>query len=458
MGQHIGRDWRFARASGRMARAGRRRLRPSVLVLEGRRLLASLVVSSLDDTLDGSGAPTAGTLRWAVEQADKATSASTIEFDPSVFGAPGQTITLMQGPLKLSNANYATTIDGPTAGVTVSGGGASEVFGLATGTTASLSGLTITGASGSYFGGGISDFGNLALTDCTISGNSATRGGGIFCEGDTTLSLTNCTISGNDAQDGGGLFAEQYSTVIDDCTISGNTSPTNGAGIHVENTTEITNTIIAGNDSTDVYATPGLNISVTLDNDLVGNTVGIAASGTNNIVTPSPMLAPLGDYGGPTETIALLPGSPAIGAGTAVANVTTDQRGAPRFTGGGIDIGAFQDLGYTVNVISGYGQSTLIGTPFAQPLVATLTENYANDPIPGATITFKPPPGGAGATLGPPASVVTDASGQASITAVANAEAGIYIVSAQDAATPIADAAAFVLTNDAPSQIRFIRK
>ena len=40
-------------------------------------------------------------------------------------------------------------------------------------------------------------------------------------------------------------------------------------------------------------------------------------------------LAPLGDYGGPTQTMALLPGSPAIGAGIAVSGVTTDQRGLP---------------------------------------------------------------------------------------------------------------------------------
>ena len=54
-----------------------------------------------------------------------------------------------------------------------------------------------------------------------------------------------------------------------------------------------------------------------------------------------PRLAPLGDYGGPTQTMALLPGSPAIGTGIAVAGITTDQRGfaldSPR-----PDIGAFQ--------------------------------------------------------------------------------------------------------------------
>ena len=51
-------------------------------------------------------------------------------------------------------------------------------------------------------------------------------------------------------------------------------------------------------------------------------------------------LAPLGDYGGPTQTMALLPGSPAIGEGAAVAGVTTDQRGFALDSP--VDIGAFQ--------------------------------------------------------------------------------------------------------------------
>ena len=51
-------------------------------------------------------------------------------------------------------------------------------------------------------------------------------------------------------------------------------------------------------------------------------------------------LAPLGDYGGPTPTMALLPGSAAIGAGAAASGVTTDQRGFALDSP--VDIGAFQ--------------------------------------------------------------------------------------------------------------------
>ena len=75
--------------------------------------------------------------------------------------------------------------------------------------------------------------------------------------------------------------------------------------------------------------------------------------------------------------MALLPGSAAIGAGTAASGITTDQRGASRPTSGAIDIGAFQDQGYTVAVSSGSGQSTMVGQAFGSPIVAELTENFA---------------------------------------------------------------------------------
>ena len=89
------------------------------------------------------------------------------------------------------------------------------------------------------------------------------------------------------------------------------------------------------------------------------------------------LLASLGNYGGPTQTMALQPGSPAIGKGTGASGITTDQRGAARATSGFVDIGAFQDKGYTVAVVSGSGQSTPINSPFPNSLVALLTEKFA---------------------------------------------------------------------------------
>ena len=68
---------------------------------------------------------------------------------------------------------------------------------------------------------------------------------------------------------------------------------------------------------------------------------------TGTIAQPlNPVLAPLGNYGGPTQTMALLPGSPAIDAGTSGPGIpATDQRGLGRV--GAVDIGAFESQGFT---------------------------------------------------------------------------------------------------------------
>ena len=60
------------------------------------------------------------------------------------------------------------------------------------------------------------------------------------------------------------------------------------------------------------------------------------------MATPlNPLLASLGNNGGPTPTMALLSGSPAIGAGASINGITTDQRGFAR-PASGPDIGAYQ--------------------------------------------------------------------------------------------------------------------
>src|SRR5581483_5444055 len=122
----------------------------------------------------------------------------TITFDPTVFSNPN-TIILGGTQLDLSDTSGATTILGPAVGVTVSGNNASRVFQVDASVTASLSGLTVSGGKTSSSGGGVANSGNLTLTDCTITGNSATgsgvRGGGLFSSG--TATLINCIVSAN---------------------------------------------------------------------------------------------------------------------------------------------------------------------------------------------------------------------------------------------------------------------
>ena len=303
------------RLSANDRRRDRRRMRPTLMALEDRRLLSMIVVNNATDT------PVMGEidLRQAIGMANTDGGGDTITFDPTVFSSP-KTITLGGSQLELTGTTGTTTITGPAGGATISGGGASRVFQVNALVAASISGLTITGGEAGYsYGGGLYNLGTTSLTNCTVSGNSAVFGGGGLANGNyfnqgPALSLINCTVSGNT---GGGL-----STYF---------------GV-----TTATNTIIAGND---------FDLSVVLD-----------PASTNNLIGGDPMLAPLGLYGGTGETMALLPGSPAIDAGTGGQGIPlTDQRGMPRV--GAVDIGAFESSGFTIAATSGSGQTASGASP-----------------------------------------------------------------------------------------------
>ena len=462
------------------------RLRPRLEWMEDRTLLSAITVTNTLD--DGS----VGSLRWAVEQANAGGGAETINFDPSLFNTP-QTITLTQGQLELSDTTGTETITGPAAGLTVSGGGKSRVFQVDKGVTASISGVTITAGNGGsggsgdgdgdgYFGGGLENYGTTTLTNCTITGNYAQKGGGlnnlgtatlngctisnnavggIYGDGGDggglqtfggTLTLTNCTVSGNHAQDnGGGLYLNNLTTggttTLTNCTLSGNSAGSGGGVDNESGTATFGNTIVAENTATtgpDAYGA-----FTSRGNNLIGQTNGssgwVGSDLTGTSAAPlDALLAPLGNYGGPTRTMALLPGSPAIDAGNNAlipAGVTTDQRGLPRIQSGHVDIGAFESSGFTLAYTSGSGQTA---GAFA-PLVVTLAANNPIEPVAGGLVTFTPPgSGGASAELtGNPATI--SAGGTASVTATSNGVAGSDTVSAT--ANGALGAASFRLTN-----------
>src|SRR5262249_42205635 len=154
--------------------------------------------------------------------------ADTIVFS-SLFNTP-QTITLSGSSLVLTDPATAT-ITGPGAKLlSITGRGKSRVFYIDEG-SAALSGLTITGGSADSGGGPHDKGGTVALTDCTVSDNSATsNGGGLFNGGRIndggTLALTDCSISGNfSSENGGGLYTFTSSrTTVSGCTFSGNTT------------------------------------------------------------------------------------------------------------------------------------------------------------------------------------------------------------------------------------------
>ncbi len=179
------------------------------------------------------------------------------------------------------------------------------------------------GNSGGTLGAGIDNFhGTATLTDCTIAGNfNAEFGGGIYNSG--TLTVINSTIADNSSEYGAGIDNSDTVTLINS-TLAGNTAQQAGGGINNGNSVTLTDTIIATNAVTATAGTgPDVAGSFTSDGyNLVGETDGssgwINSDKTGSVAQPlNPLLAPLGDYGGPTETLALLPHSPAIGAAPA---------------------------------------------------------------------------------------------------------------------------------------------
>ena len=282
--------------------------------------------------------------------------------------------------LKISNS----TITGNVSGSSTSYGEGGGIYNYV-GSTMSLDNSTVSFNTASMNGGGVmNDNGTTDhITNCTIAGNKALGAGGGFYGGGGILNtsgtinlISGTTISGNSGVSvnqsyygGGGLF--NYGTIgtIVNSTISANTTNSDGGGIlnngtinHIQSTTiasnvavagggifhasfgtmgELINTIIAGNTGLDFTEQASVT-SATYD--LVQASAGNSlVNGTNgNIVGLDPKLGPLANNGGPTLTMALLTGSPAINAGTSTDAPTTDQRGLPRPSGAAVDLGAFE--------------------------------------------------------------------------------------------------------------------
>jgi hypothetical protein len=261
------------------------------------------------------------------------------------------------------------------SGMTVTNGDAQSTTGggiLNDGGTVSVTNCAVTGNSANIpggFGGGIvNDTGSkMTITNCTISGNLARLAGGIsngtsnqVDNSGTIMTISNSTISGNITAascacgGGGGLVSVGTATIINS-TIFGNSAPgTNGGGINVSTgTVTVRNTIIALN-----TAMTGPDVAGTLTSqgyNLIGNNSGatVAPKTGDQIGTAgapiNPMLGLLQDNGGPTQTQALLSGSPAIEKGDS-GGTSTDQRGFARpvdspnlaNVGDGSDIGAYE--------------------------------------------------------------------------------------------------------------------
>jgi protocatechuate 3,4-dioxygenase beta subunit len=333
-----------------------------------------------NDTSQGATPNTGCSLRDAIAAAatvSTSTVTPTINFASSLnltTSPPGDYNVTTGGTLNISKS---MNIQGPGANLlSIDGGKADRVFNIASGTV-SISEVTITNGNNGGNGGGIVNAGTLTVTNSTISGNSASGGqlygGGIYNIG--TLTVTNSTFSGNSVLDSGGNFGgggggifNQGTLTVTNSTFTGNSAGAGGGGGIVNNgTLTVTNSTVSGNFVSGGPSGGIFNYStLTLTNSIVdgnwegtsstvsqyddlmdgsGNTVFTSGAGNNggnlvgnyntqtmNAPTPAIQLAPLGNYGGPTQTMLPLPGSPAICAISPSTATGTDQRGDPRTT------------------------------------------------------------------------------------------------------------------------------
>lgn len=232
-------------------------------------------------------------------------------------------------------------------------------------TISSNEGNIVSHATFDGYGGGIYNKGELLVDSSLIANNQISGdywgyGGGLYnITGNATI--INTTIynnlafangDGGGSARGGGIYAVSGSVTISHSTIATNRSgglqvfvDAFGGGIAITPTAKVHlhDSIVAGNDAKDgghdlygYLTSSGFN--------LIGSTGGGGGFVATDLLNVDPMLGPLVDNGGPTQTMSLLPGSPAINTGDNTDAPEFDQRGPGflRIVNGTVDIGAFE--------------------------------------------------------------------------------------------------------------------
>ncbi|MDD2816703.1 MAG: choice-of-anchor Q domain-containing protein [Thiotrichaceae bacterium] len=292
---------------------------------------------------------------------------------------------------------------------------------------------------------------NMSLSNSTFSGNTAHNNAGAICNSTTSnATIVNSTFSGNTAStgSGGAIYNDGGTQSLNNSTFTNNTSGT-GTALYNKNIAglTITNSLFWGNSTGQAIVNSGSTPMISYS--LVQNSNGSGGSWVSSLgvdaghnLDSDPLLSTLGDYGGSTQTHALLPNSAAIDAGNACGS--NDQRGLSRVSI--CDIGAFESQGFTLTKISGDTQSTAINTSFANPLVVSLS-SAASEPIIGGTVTFTDLGTTAKTTLSSAQQVSLSSSNASLAAPTANGTQGNYVVQAsvRGAVSPVS----FSLTNTA---------
>jgi hypothetical protein len=372
--------------------------------------IGAVEIGTVPTTVVATNADHGVSLRYCICEAQPG---GTVTFASSVTG----TVALTSGELLI---NKDLTIQGPGAKLlAVSGNASNRVFHTSN-CVASIVGLTITNGYSSGAGGGIlNDHAILTVSNCVLSGNSAYYGGGIhnYGTGSAALAVSASTLKSNSAVYGGGIYNDGFggtaTSVVSLSTLNGNTadfglgggvyntgnalltmnactlngnSAGEGGGIYnyKVNSTNVAQTVIrntilkAGVWGANLYNNGG---TVTSDGyNVSSDNGGGLLTATGDQINTDPMLGPLADYGGPTPTMALRVGSPAIDKGKAFS-LLTDQRGFSRplddpsianaAGGDGTDTGAFEaDPNFRIVDIR------RTGSEVALSLMTVLGKNY----------------------------------------------------------------------------------
>ncbi len=212
--------------------------------------------------------------------------------------------------------------------------------------TATVTNDTFSNNTATIYGGGalLNAAGTMTVTGSTFTGDTGPGGGAI--DNDATLNISNSTFTGNTGgTNGGGAIDNFGSTTVTQATFAGNSSPY-GANIlnYTGFTLKISMSIVAngqGGGPNCGGGQPVIDAGYNLD---TGTSCGFATA-NHSLSSASPQLGPLATNGGPTQTMALPPGSPAVDAipaSTAGCTGSTDQRGTTRPQGSGCDIGAYE--------------------------------------------------------------------------------------------------------------------
>lgn len=245
-----------------------------------------------------------------------------------------------------------TLLGNQSSPLILSGGDSLRIFNVAAGVELNLQWFSLRNGNPSLLGGGaILNKGTLTIGQCSFQDNVSQSGGAIANYGDegpAVLTISNSTFSGNEATalDGGAIDNRAFdfgaTATLIHCTFTRNEAANKGGALYndqggilsLENTLVSQNTCPLGPDVFGEVSLSGANL-IFNQNETVTSGAGTALSNVN------PMLASLGNYGGPSRTHKLLAGSPMIDAAESTS-LTIDQRGEARVFGSKADIGAYE--------------------------------------------------------------------------------------------------------------------